>query len=151
MTLNFQPRMIPKVTRNEFLSLVLLHKFSVFSHHDPNIKVQRSPEVRVPQRSAQFPHTDHPSNFQHNPQAYKRVICIAHTILRRAAINGRAKNDTWRTLSVLTSPLLEVFPVLALLEPARVVLGSSKVPFEFRGAHPEPRLKQDLWTSPLKT
>jgi hypothetical protein len=40
---------------------------------------------------------------------------------------------------VLTSPLLEVFPVLALLESARVVLGSSKVPFEFRGAHPEPR------------
>ena len=57
----------------------------------------------------------------------------------RAAINGRAKNDTLRILSVLTSPLLEEFPVLALLESARVVLGSSKVPFEFRGVHPEPR------------
>ena len=40
---------------------------------------------------------------------------------------------------MLTSPLLEEFPVLALLESARVVLGSSKVPFEFLGAHPEPR------------
>jgi len=38
-----------------------------------------------------------------------------------------------------TSPLLEVFPVLALLDSARVVLGSSEVPFEFRGAHPELR------------
>jgi len=38
-----------------------------------------------------------------------------------------------------TSSLLEEFPVLALLESARVVLGSSKVPFEFLGAHPEPR------------
>ena len=57
----------------------------------------------------------------------------------RAAINGRAKNDPLRTLCVLTSPLLEVFPVLALLDSARVVLGSSKVPFEFWGAHPELR------------
>ena len=40
---------------------------------------------------------------------------------------------------MLTSPLLEEFPVLALLESPRVVLGSSKVPFEFWGAHPEPR------------
>ena len=40
---------------------------------------------------------------------------------------------------MLTSSLLEEFPVLALLESARVVLGSSKVPFEFRGAHPELR------------
>ena len=40
---------------------------------------------------------------------------------------------------MLTSPLLEEFSVLALLESARVVLGSSKVPFEFWGAHPEPR------------
>ena len=31
------------------------------------------------------------------------------------------------------------FPVLALLDSARVVLGSSKLPFEFRGAHPEQR------------
>jgi hypothetical protein len=42
-----------------------------------------------------------------------------------------------RILYALTSSLLEEFPVLALLESARVVLGSSKVPFEFRGAHPE--------------
>ena len=40
---------------------------------------------------------------------------------------------------MLTSPLLEEFPVLALLESARVVLGSSKVPFEFWGLHREPR------------
>ncbi len=40
---------------------------------------------------------------------------------------------------MLISPLLEEFPVLALLESARVVLGSSKVPVEFLGAHPEPR------------
>ena len=57
--------------------------------------------------------------------------------MRRAAIIWRAKNDPLRTLGVLTSPSLEDFPVLALLESARVVLGSSKVPFEFRGAHPE--------------
>jgi hypothetical protein len=41
------------------------------------------------------------------------------------------------TLCALTSSLLEEFPVLALLESARVLLGSSKVPFEFRGAYPE--------------
>ena len=40
---------------------------------------------------------------------------------------------------MLTSPLLEEFPVLALLESARVVLGSSTVPFEFCGAHRVPR------------
>ena len=40
---------------------------------------------------------------------------------------------------MLTSPLLEEFPVLALLESARVVLGSSKVPFEFGEAHAELR------------
>jgi len=68
-----------------------------------------------------------------------REICIAHIILRRAAIIWGAKNDPLRTLCVLTSPLLEVFPVLALLDSARVVLGSSEVPFEFRGAHPELR------------
>ena len=68
-----------------------------------------------------------------------REICIARTIVRRAAINGRAKNDPLRTLRVLTSPLFEEFPVLAFLVSARVVLGSSKVPFEFWGAHPEPR------------
>ena len=69
----------------------------------------------------------------------EREICIAHSILRRATLNGRPKNDPLRTLCVLTSPLLEEFPVLALLESARVVLGSSKVPFEFWGAHPELR------------
>ena len=59
--------------------------------------------------------------------------------MRRAASDGRAKNDPVSTLCVLTLPLLEEFPVLALLESARVVRGSSKVPFDFRGAHPEPR------------
>jgi len=129
MTLNFQPPTKPKVNRNEFLSLVLLHKFSVFSHHDPNIKVQRSPEVRVPQRSAQFPQIDHPSNFHHNPYAPRKVICIKHRILWSAAIIWRAKNDPLRTHCELTSPLLEEFPVLALLDSERVVLGSSKVSF----------------------
>jgi hypothetical protein len=66
-----------------------------------------------------------------------REICITRTNLWRAAIIWRAKNDPLRTLCALTSPLLEEFPVLALLESARVVLGSSKVPFEFWGAHPE--------------
>ena len=66
-------------------------------------------------------------------------MCIAHTFEWRAANIWRAKNDPMRTLCVLTSPLLEEFPVLALLESARVVLGSSKVPFEYGGAHPEPR------------
>ena len=65
------------------------------------------------------------------------MICIAHIILWRAANIWRAKNDPLRTLCVLTSPLLEEFPVLALLESARVVLGSSKAPFEFWGVHPE--------------
>ena len=40
---------------------------------------------------------------------------------------------------MVTSPLPEEIPVLALLESAGVILGSSKVPFEFWGAHPEPR------------
>ena len=66
-------------------------------------------------------------------------ICIAHTVLWRAANIWRAKNDPRSTLNVLTSPLFEEFPVLALLDSPRVVLGSSKVPFEFWGAHPEPR------------
>ena len=61
---------------------------------------------------------------------------LHHTqYLWRAAIIWRAK----MTLCVLTSPFLEVFPFLALLESARVVLGSSKVPFEFWGAHPKLR------------
>ena len=38
---------------------------------------------------------------------------------------------------MLTSSLLEEFPVLALLESPRVVLGSSKVPLEFGEAHAE--------------
>jgi hypothetical protein len=59
--------------------------------------------------------------------------------VRRAAIIWGAKNDPLTTLCLLTSPLLEDFPVLALLDSARVVLGSSKVPLEFRGAHPELR------------
>jgi hypothetical protein len=66
-------------------------------------------------------------------------MCIAHTMLWRAVTIWRAKNDPLRTLCVLTFPLFEEFPVLALLESARVVLGSSKVPFEFWGAHPELR------------
>ena len=68
-----------------------------------------------------------------------REICIAHNILGRAAINGRAKNDPFRTLWVVTSPLSDEFPVFDLLVSARVVLGSSKVPLEFWGAHPELR------------
>ena len=40
---------------------------------------------------------------------------------------------------MLTSSLLEEFPVLALLDSARVVRGSSKVPFEFGEAHAELR------------
>ena len=51
----------------------------------------------------------------------------------------RAKKDPLKTLSVLTSPSLEEFPVLSLLESARVVLGSSKAPLEFRRAHTELR------------
>ena len=40
---------------------------------------------------------------------------------------------------MLTSPLFEEFPVLALLESPRVVLGFSKLPLEFCGVHPELR------------
>ena len=66
-------------------------------------------------------------------------MCIDHNFVRRAAIIWRATNGPLRALYVLISPLLEEFPVLALLESTRVVLGSSKVPFEFWGAHLEPR------------
>jgi hypothetical protein len=59
--------------------------------------------------------------------------------MRRAAIIWGAKKDPLRTLSVLTSPLLDDFPVLALLESPRVVLGSSKLPLEFAEAHAELR------------
>ena len=68
-----------------------------------------------------------------------REICIAHTILWRAANIWRAKKDPLRTLSVLTSSSLEDFRVLALLDSARVVLDSSKVSFAIRGVHPELR------------
>ena len=64
---------------------------------------------------------------------------ITRTIVRRAALNGRPKNDPQRTLCALTSLLLDEFPVLALLESARVVLGSAKVPFDIWGEHPELR------------
>ena len=111
----------------------------MFKHHEPNIKVLRSPEVRVPLRRAQHQNRDHPSNFQNKWAVSGREICITYSTLWRAAINGRAKNDPQRTLCALTSPLLEEFPVFALLDSARVVLGSSKVPFEFWGAHPELR------------
>jgi len=53
-------------------------------------------------------------------------------------LKWKAKNDPRRTLSVLTSPLLDDFPVLALLESPRVVLGSSKLTLEFCGANPKP-------------
>ena len=66
-------------------------------------------------------------------------IYIEHTFVRRAVLKWKAKNDPSRTLSVLTSPLLDDFPVLALLESPRVVLGSSKLPLEFAVAHPELR------------
>ena len=111
----------------------------MFKHHEPNIKVLRSPEVRVPLRRAQHQNRDHPSNFQNKWAVSGREICITHSILWRAAIIWRAKNDPLTTRCVLTSPSLEEFPVLAFLDSARVVLGSSKVPFEFWGAHPELR------------
>ena len=59
--------------------------------------------------------------------------------MRRPVLELRAKNDPRRTLNVLTSPLLDDFPVLALLESPRVVLGLSKLPLEFCGVHPELR------------
>ena len=40
---------------------------------------------------------------------------------------------------MLTSPLLDDFPVLAILESPQVVLGSSKLPLEFAEAHAELR------------
>jgi len=66
-------------------------------------------------------------------------IYIEHTFVRRAVLKWKAKNDPRRTLSVLTSPLLDDFPVLALLESPRVILGSSKLPLEFGEAHVELR------------
>jgi len=116
-----------------------LHYLSVEMYCEPNIKEKSWKNLRSPLKSAHCPHTDHLSNFQHNAWVSQGEICIAHTILWRAANIWRAKNDPLGTLCVLTSPLLEEFSVLALLESARVVLGSSKVPFEFLGAHPEPR------------
>ena len=139
MTIKFQPPTIPKINRNEFSSLIMLHNFSVLLHHEPNVQVQISPDLRFLLRSAQCPETDLPSKFRHKWAVSGREICIAHNILGRAAINGRAKNDPFRTLWVVTSPLFEEFPVFALFVPARVVLGSSKVPLEFWGAHPKLR------------
>jgi hypothetical protein len=104
---------------------------------EPNIKEIRWKNLRSPLKSAHCPHTDHLSNFQHDPWVNLGQICVAHTILWRAANIWRAKNDPLRTLCVLTSSLLEEFPVLALLESPRVVLGSSKVPLEFGEAHAE--------------
>jgi len=57
----------------------------------------------------------------------------------RAVLNGKAKKGPPRRLCVLTSPLLEKFQVLALLESPRVVLGSSKLPLEYAEAHAELR------------
>ena len=111
----------------------------MYSHHEPNFKVQRSQGVKALLRSAQCPETDLPSNFQPNPWVILGETYIARTILRREALNGGPKNDPQRTLCVLTSPLLEKFPVLALLESPRVVLGSSKLPLEFAEAHAELR------------
>jgi len=103
----------------------------VIKYHEPNIKVLRSEEVKVPLKSIRCPQLDLPLNFRYNPSAPREAIYITRTNLWRAAIIWRAKNDPLKTLCVLTSPLLEEFPVLALLESARVILGSSKVPFEF--------------------
>ena len=66
-------------------------------------------------------------------------ISIAHTFVRRTVLEWREKKDPRRTLHVRTSPLLDDFPVLALLESPRVVLGFSKLPLEFCGVHPELR------------
>jgi hypothetical protein len=127
------------IKKNNVSSVVLLHNFSVYYHHEPNIKVQISLDIRILLRSVPFPQIDHPSKFRYNPWVSLGEICIEHTFVRRTVLKWKAKNDPRRTLCVLTSPLVEVFPVLALLDSARVVLGSSEVPFEFRGAHPELR------------
>ena len=59
--------------------------------------------------------------------------------MRRAVLKNAGKKDPVGPLCALTFRLFEDFPVLALLESARVVLGSSKIPLEVLGAHPEPR------------
>ena len=114
-----------------------INYFCVQKYFEPNIKEKNRKNLRPPLKNIRCPHIDYPSNFRIHCCASAGEICIARTIVRRAAIIS--KNDPLRTLSVLTSPSLEDFPVLALLESARVVLGSSKVPFEFWGAHPELR------------
>ena len=119
--------------------MILPDYFSVKDHREWIIEVQISLAIRAPLKRIRCPRIDLPSNFRNNRPVSGREICIKHSILWRAAIIWRAKNDHLRTLSVLTSPSLEEFPVLALLDSARVVLGSSKVPFEFWGAHPELR------------
>ena len=72
-------------------------------------------------------------------QAKQREICIAHTFVRRAVLEWREKKDPRRTLHERTSPLLDDFPVLALLESPRVVLVFSKLTLEFWVVHPELR------------
>ena len=42
---------------------------------------------------------------------------------------------------MLTSPSFQEFMFLALFKSARVVLGSSKVPLQVRGVHPEPHFE----------
>ena len=117
------------IKKNNVSSVVLLHNFSVYYHHEPNIKVQISLDIRILLRSVPCPQIDHPSNFQHESWVSQGEIQIACTNLWRAAIIVRAKKDPLRTLCVLTSSSLEDFRVLALLDSARVVLDSSKVSF----------------------
>ena len=136
--MNFYPPVMPKVKTIEFLSLGMFDSFSIYKHDEAKIKVPRATDGRVPQTSGQCPHVDRLSNFKHKAWVHQGKICIAHTFVRRTVLKWRAKNDLRRTLSVLTSSLLQEFQVLALLESARVVLGSSKLPLEFCGANPKP-------------
>ena len=128
-----------RVNKNELLLLVMIDTIAMFQRHQPKIKIPKASEGSAHQTNAQFPHVEHPSNFSHNRQATGREICIAHTFVRRPVLELRAKNDPRSTLNVPTSPLLDDFPVLALLESPRVVLGFSKLPLEFCGVHPELR------------
>ena len=59
--------------------------------------------------------------------------------MRRAVLKNNEKKDPSGPLCALTLRLFEDFPVLALLESARVVLGFSKLPLELCGVHPELR------------
>ena len=55
------------IKKNNVSSVVLLHNFSVYYHHEPNIKVQISLDIRILLRRAQHQNRDNLSNFQNNP------------------------------------------------------------------------------------